>query len=115
MNQESHQDVLRSEHTGPLARVIRLTWRILGNFLLFILLILIVIGSQSQASLLNVVFWLTVAGLVLIRFIDIQAFHGQTADNKPATMKDWLNYAAGTVAMSGFFWILVQAIRNRLH
>ncbi|HQG32744.1 MAG TPA: hypothetical protein PLA83_12510 [Deltaproteobacteria bacterium] len=115
MNSDTRQDFSQRENTGTLARVVRLTCKTLGGMLLFLLLILIIIGSPSQASLLNVVFWLAVAGLIVLRFIDIRVYHGQTADNKPATIRDWLNYSIGVVAMSGFFWVVAQAIRVRLH
>jgi hypothetical protein len=109
------QNYSPNEKSSALARMIRLTWTTLGNFLLFIILILIIAGSQEVRSVLNFVYCAVVAGLILIRYIDIKVFSGHTADNEPATLKDWLTYSAGLILMAGFFWIIAQAIINKIH
>lgn len=115
MNEEQHQDISQSEKIETLARMVRLTWKTLGSLLLFLILILIIIGSQEALFVMNIIFWFVVAGLVLTRYIDIKVFHGKTNDDQPATMKNWLSYSVGLIMMSGLFWVLSQALRNRLH
>ena len=61
-------------------------------------------------NVLEVAFWLVVAGLVLLRFIDIKIFHNHTSDNKPATLKDWLQYSIGLILLSGFGFVIARAI-----
>ena len=115
MDKEPHQNKPQTEKIEVLARMVRLTWTTLGNFLLFIILILIIAGSQEARIVLNIVFCAVVAGLILTRYIDIKVFHGHTADNEPATLKDWLRYSVGLIAMAGLFWVIAQAIVNRFH
>ncbi|HNY65472.1 MAG TPA: hypothetical protein PKM41_08520 [Deltaproteobacteria bacterium] len=115
MDKEPRQDNSQPSNSTPLGRFVRLTWKTLGTLLLFLLLILIVITPEGTAKTLQGVFWLVVAGLVVLRYLDMTVFRGQTGDDKPATMSDWLRYSAGLVLMSGFFWFLAQAIRLRTH
>ncbi|MCU0577076.1 MAG: hypothetical protein MUD15_09670 [Desulfobacterota bacterium] len=113
MDQEPHGNISQPETTA-LARLIRLTWKILGNFLLFIILILIIIASPGARNVLDVVFWLVVVGLILLRYIDIKVFREQSADNKPATLQDWGKYSIGIILLSGFFWVVARAIVMRI-
>jgi hypothetical protein len=115
MDKELHQNTSQTEKTGFLARVVHLTWSILGNVLLFIILILIIVKSQETGSALDITFWFVVAGLILIRFIDIKVFQGHTAGKESATLKDWFRYSVGLILMSGFFWVVAHAIIKRMH
>ena len=118
VDKELHQNTPNTpqpEKISFLASMVRFTWRILGNILLFIILLLMVFGYQGESNALDIIFWLVVAGLVLIRYIDIKVFHEQSADNKPITLKDWIRYSIGLILMSGFFWVLARAIFMRIH
>ena len=95
--------------------MVRLTWKTLGSMLLFLLFILIVIGTQGQVIVLDIVFWFVVAGLMLARYADIKVFHGLTADNEQATMKDWFGYSVRLTVASGLLWILSHIVRNWLY
>ena len=114
MDKNQHQKIYQHDETGVLARIVRLTWSILGNLLLFIILILIIVESQETGSTLDITFWFVVAGIILIRFVDIKVFQGHTADKEPATLKDWLRYSVGLILMSGFFWVVAHAIIKRI-
>ena len=113
MNQEPHRNISQPGTTA-LARLVRLTWKLLGNFLLLIILVLIIIASPGVRNVLDVVFWSVVAGLILLRYIDIKVFWEQSADNKPATLKDWGSYSMGIILLSGFFWVVARAIVMRI-
>jgi hypothetical protein len=113
MVKEQRQGTPPSQEGEVLARMVRLTWRILGNFLLFIFLILMIVGSPEARVVINIVFWAVVAGLIVLRYIDIRVFQGRTADDNPATLKDWLHYSIGLAAMAGIFWVIAQAIINK--
>lgn len=115
MDTEPCQETGQSEKFETLGRMVRLTWKTLGSMLLFLLLVLIIIGSQFAVTILHVVFWIAVAGLISARYIDIKVFRGQTDDNEPATLKDWLRYSIGLIMASGFFWLLALVMRNKLH
>lgn len=83
--------------------------------LLLILSILIVIGSQRQVIILNVVFWSVVAGLMITRYVDIEVLNGQSAGDKQEKLKDWLGYLIRLTIVSGLFWFLSHGMRNWLH
>lgn len=98
-----------------LGRLVRLTWKTLGSMLLFLICILIVIGSDRQEYALDVVFWSAVAGLILARYMDIKVFGGQTAGTGQTILKVMFAYSIRLVLTSGILWILAHVIRNRLH
>lgn len=114
MDHESRQEISQPAKNEALARMVRLTWKILGMMVIIILLILIVIASPGSVPVLDVFFWVAVAVVALARLVDAQVFHGLSTDEKPATIKDVANYALGLTMMSGFFWILAHALKNRL-
>ena len=114
MDHESRQETSQSAKNEALARMVRLTWKTLGMMVIILLLILIVIASPGSVLVLDILFWLAVAGIALARFMDAQVFHGLSTDEKPATVKDVVNYTLGLAMMSGFFWILAHALTNRL-
>ena len=95
--------------------MVQLAFFIILIELIFIILLLIIFGSQGARNVLDGVFWLVVAGLILIRYIDIKVFHEQSDDNKPATLKEWLRYSVGLILMAGFFWVVALAIVKRIH
>ncbi len=97
-----------------LARMVRLTWGALGNFLLILLIILVIVGTHQARIVLDVTFWLVVAGLIVARYLDIRVFHGHTADGGPGSMKDVARYSMGLIAAAGLFWGLAHAIVARV-
>ena len=115
VNKESRQDISQSGKAEALGRIAHLTWKTLGSMLLLILSILIVIGSQRQVIILNVVFWSVVAGLMITRYVDIEVLNGQSAGDKQEKLKDWLGYLIRLTIVSGLFWFLSHGMRNWLH
>jgi hypothetical protein len=91
--------------------MVRLTWGTLGNFLL---IILIIVGTHQARNVLDVTFWLVVAGLIVARHLDIRVFHGHTADGGPGSMKVVARYSMGLIAAAGLFWGLAHAIVARV-
>lgn len=84
----------------------RLFWMVAGN--LAIVLFAVGIG-QTRAGfslvLQDALFWGTVLGVLVVRYVDIRYFGGETVDNQPATMADWRRYALTIVIASLVLWL----------
>ena len=87
---------------------IRLFWMFGGIIILAFLSISIF--KHRSLSIFDLGFWLVVAGLVLLRFVDIRYLHGQTAEGKPATMDDWRRYSLWLMAIALGGWLILHAI-----
>lgn len=91
---------------GPAGCLLRLSWMLLGNFVLAIILIAIAQDlGEGWFSWLDVVFWLIVAGAIAARFADIRFFQGRTADNQPADMGHFRRYALSLLAIAAAAWV----------
>jgi hypothetical protein len=105
--QEQQQGALSG--TGLMARVY---WIFLGNVLLVFLLILIVEKHEAFPSFLDGAYWVALASLIVIRYVDIRLLNGQTGEGKPATMAHWSQYARIVGAVAGGVWIAVRLMHS---
>jgi hypothetical protein len=78
-----------------------------GNAVLFFTAVFIV--QQKGSVVLDVLFWAVVAGLVLVRYVDIRFLKGSTAENEPATLRHWRRYSIGLVSVWAAVWIVAHA------
>ncbi len=106
MDKEPQQNTPQPEKSGCLSIIVRLTWMAFGNMALIITAFSIV--QQKAGIVLDVIFWAVVTGLILIRYIDIKVFQGNTADNEPATLKDWRQYSILLIVISAFVWFVAH-------
>ena len=91
-----------TESLGCFAGLVRITWLFLGNFIPFFLALFIALESGFSAY--DVAFWASIAGLSLVRYIDITRLHGLTADAQPATLRDWRRYTFFLLLISAGVW-----------
>jgi len=96
----------QSSAAGVMAR---LWWMLLGNVLLAFSLVFIFERSGGFFHAADVVFWITVASLVLIRYVDIRFLDGRTTTNAPTSIRHWIRYVALLVLCSGALWALAHA------
>jgi hypothetical protein len=92
---------------GPMAR---LFWMLVGNAILFFLTIFILLNQGKMFNAADVVFWITVAVLVLTRYFDIKLLDGLTVTDKPASMAHWRKYTIFLLICSTAVWVLSHAI-----
>jgi len=91
----------------PLAGcLVRLLWLIIGNLVL-LLNAAAIYYHQAGFSLTvrDLVFWLLVLALLVLRVFDICCLGGKTGDNRPATLADWRRYAMGLLLVSFGLWL----------
>lgn len=108
-----------SEHTHPsqpaptgcLSQLARLFWMAAGNCALALLAVSI--ARAGSPSALDIIFWLLVGALLVIRYIDIKWLRGLTAEGKPASMHHWYRYTGYLLAASVALWALAHTALRR--
>ena len=76
----------------------------MGNALVMFCAYLVVKGKGVLTGA-DVAYWLTVASLVAVRYVDICYHGGTTAQCKPATTGHWRRYAVGIFILSLLVWL----------
>ncbi len=112
MEKEQDKPISQQANAGCLSLIVRLTWMVVGNGLLFFTAIFI--AQQRAGVILDILFWGAVAGLVLTRYIDITIFHGQTAENEPATLHHWRRYALLLIVVAAGIWVVAHGAARLL-
>jgi hypothetical protein len=79
-----------------------------GNLVLAFSVIFIVQNGGGFFQTADWVFWIVLASLVLIRYVDIRFLDGCTGAGEPATITHWIRYAALLVACSTAVWVLAH-------
>lgn len=92
---------------GCLSILVRLIW-IFGASLLVFGAIFIIQGNAS--GLADAIFWLFTLMLILVRYVDIRYLKGETADNKPATLKHWRRYSVILLIAAGLLYLLAKIL-----
>lgn len=93
--------------SGCLSILVRLTW-IFGASLLVFGAIFIIHGNAP--GLADIIFWLVALALILARYFDIRYLKGETADNKPATLKHWRRYSVILLIAAGLLYLLAKIL-----
>jgi len=110
---KQHQvgDGSRSESTGYLPLVLRITWMMIGNLGLFICAVLIAQGVAPVVT--DLLLFLVAGGLITVRYVDITRCEGQTSEGEPATLAHWRRYAGGMLLTSGAMWAAARFVALR--
>lgn len=90
--------------------IVRVFWILFGNVILLVSVILIFQRKDWMFHTADVVFWGTVAALVLARYLDIKLYNGLTATGSPASMAHWRKYVVILLVCSTVVWVLLHAI-----
>ena len=102
-----------SQRQGCLGTILRIIWILPGNFALFLFLVLIV--QRKGFTLFDPIYWVSLAALAFVRYIDIKYLKGQTSNAAPATMRDWRKYLVRLLAIAGGGWVIAHAVNLLLH
>lgn len=93
--------------SGCLSIVVRLTWIFGASLLVFGA---IFIAQGKAAGLADMIFWLIALALIVARYVDIRFLKGETADNKPATIKHWRRYSVILLSAAGLLYLLAKIL-----
>lgn len=102
---ESPEPEPRSSGLGFLAR---LYWMLAGNGALGLMAALIA-ASSSALSWLDLAYWGIVSSLVAVRYADVTALGGSTADGAPASRAHWRRYTAVLSIVAAGIWATARA------
>jgi len=103
-------DQTTDKQGGGLGIITRLFWMFFGNAILFISIIFIVEHEGGTFHTADVVFWITVAVLIFVRYLDIKLCSGLTAMGLPASTAHWIKYVAILLISSTAVWVISHAI-----
>jgi len=92
----------------------RFWWMFFGNMFFAFSLIFILRNKGGFFHPADWVFWIVVATLVSMRYIDIQFCDGQTATGRRASLTDWTRYSALLVAGSVVLWGIAHGLNYLL-
>ena len=96
----------QAELSGCMPLFLRLTWMALGNAALFLSAALVAKGTAP--FVMDIIFFMVAIGLIVVRYVDITKFKGQTSEGKPATLAHWRRYAVLTAVISTGVWVLAR-------
>jgi len=103
-------DQTTDKQGGGLGIIMRLFWMFFGNMTLFISIVFIIEHKGGMFHTADVVFWITAAALVFVRYLDIRLCGGLTVMGLPASMAHWIKYAAILLISSTAVWGLAHAV-----
>ncbi len=90
------------EYTPFGALLTRVYWMVLGHAAIIISAFFIV--SNKSPRIAHTLYVLLVACLILVRFIDIKIYHGETSEGTVATMAHWRRFSVIVIAYSILIW-----------
>lgn len=108
----ARDDQTTERQSTPSAILARLWWMLGGNVVLAFSLIFILRHEGSFFHPADGVFWIIVATLVAIRYLDIRFLDGQTATGQPASMADWVRYVVLLLACSTVLWVIAHGANH---
>ncbi|MGQ9504183.1 MAG: hypothetical protein ACUVQG_05225 [Thermogutta sp.] len=90
--------------------LLRLYWMIFG-YLIAVLCGVSIVNHHGDFSLVDIIYWLAILGILAARWVDIQRFGGTRADGQSATMRDWTIHAVATLVVAVIGWIVIHFVR----
>lgn len=109
MTDRNSNNLSKSEELTSLGGMLaRIYWMLAGHPAITISAFYIASGKSPIIA--NIVFFLLVASVIMIRYIDINFYKGQTAEGEPATMKHWQRFSLIVLCYSSALWLLVFLI-----
>jgi hypothetical protein len=95
---------ITDKQSTALGFLARFWWMLIGNVVLALSLIFIYHNEGGFFHPADGVFWVTVATLVIVRYLDIKYLDGQTATGTHASIRNWVVYVILLIACSTVAW-----------
>ena len=90
----------------------RMFWMPIGSMVLAISMISIFLHKGRMFHAADWVFWITIAALILVRYLDIKFWGGLTAAAQPASMNHWRRYAIVLAVISAAIWSAAHLFKS---
>ena len=98
----------------PLGMLARLWWMFFGNVVVAFCILFIIENRGGFFHIADWVFWLAVASLVLVRYVDVRFLDGCTATGAYASIAHWIRYAILLAVCSTVVWALAHVVSHML-
>jgi bacteriorhodopsin len=106
----THNDQPTGKQRSILGLLSRLFWMLFGNAVLFFSVVFIFEHKNGLFHTADVVFWITVAALLIVRYLDINLLDGLTATGYPASMAHWRRYIIWLLVCSTALWLISHIV-----
>ena len=103
MTKQNDQSV--EKYDSILGLFAKFFWTLLGNAILFFTALSILQHKGEMFYTADIVFWVTVAVLIIVRYLDIKFWNGLTVTGLPASMAHWRKYTIILLICSTAIWI----------
>jgi hypothetical protein len=104
-----HNDQTLDKQGGASGIAARFFWMLIGNAVLAFSIVAIGLHKGDLFYTVDLVFWITIPVLAVVRYVDIRFLGGLTATDKPASMTHWRRYVVLLLACSGVVWAITHA------
>lgn len=109
MSKQPEQTVPSAEQVSAGGCLVRLGWIFLGNVLL-VAAGLAITKNDTFLSLADAIYWVLVAGMIGLRYLDVTQLRGQTAMGQPATLAHWRRYSLVLTGLALVGWVLAHLL-----
>jgi len=106
----THNDHTTDKQGSIFGLLARFFWMFVGNVILFVSIVCIFEHKNRLFHTADVVFWVTVAALLIVRYLDINLLGGLTAIGHPASMAHWRRYIIWLLACSTALWLISHIV-----
>ena len=103
-------DLTTVKNSSVLGLLARLFWMLLGNAILAISGVSILQYKDRGFHTADAVFWIVIAILIPVRYLDIKFWEGGTCTGGPATMTDWRRYVFMLTGIAGGVWAVLHLV-----
>lgn len=104
-SEHGHSPLINEGETeGMGGCMLRLYWLVVAPVALLGLAASLAKTGAGPLSAASAVYWAVAAGALLVRYLDIFRFQGETVDGKPASRADWRGFAIRLVAVAVVLW-----------
>ena len=100
-------DLTTVKNSSALGLLARLFWMLAGNAILLISGVSI-LHEDKGLHTADAIFWITIAILIPIRYLDIKFWQGGTCTGRSATMADWRKYVVMLIGIAGGVWVVLH-------
>ena len=102
-------DLTTVKNSSALGLLARLFWMLIGNAILAISGVSI-LHEDKGLHIADAIFWITIAVLISVRYLDIKFWQGGTCTGRPATMADWRKYVVMLIGIAGGVWVVLHLV-----
>jgi hypothetical protein len=113
MSEHNNQTTIKNSSAAGL--LTRLFWMLLGNAILLISGVSILQYQDRGFHTADVIFWITTAVLIVVRYFDVKLWDGATCTGNPATMAHWRRYAVILLGCAGAIWAVLHLVVYFIH